>query len=51
MADISIEQYRKQFFRESIELIENIYDDILKAEAEPDNYDILNSLFRGVHTI
>ncbi|QTA77948.1 Two component system histidine kinase, CheA-like [Desulfonema limicola] len=51
MADISIEHYRKQFFRESAELIDNIYDDILKAEAEPDNYDILNSLFRGVHTI
>lgn len=51
MTDISIEHYRKQFFRESSELIENIYDDILKAEAEPENNDILNSLFRGVHTI
>ena len=46
-----IEYYRKQFYVEAKEIIEKATEDVLKAETEPDNIDLLNSIFRGVHTI
>ncbi|MEE4359110.1 MAG: chemotaxis protein CheA [Desulfococcaceae bacterium] len=46
-----IKSYREQFCQESFEIIEKVCDDILKAEAEPDDAEILNAIFRGVHTI
>lgn len=45
------EQYRKQFYQEATEIIEKLNDEILRTEADPDNQDLLNSVFRGIHTI
>lgn len=39
------------FVQESEELLDNIADDILRAEAETEYIDIINSIFRGIHTI
>ncbi len=46
-----MEYYRRQFYVEAKEIIEKATEDVLKAETEPDNIDLLNSIFRGVHTI
>jgi len=49
--DISIEQYKLQFYSECKELLENVTDDILKAESNSEDKELLNSIFRNVHTI
>jgi len=46
-----MEYYRRQFYVEAKEIIEKATEDVLKAETEPDNIELLNSIFRGVHTI
>ncbi|QTA88066.1 chemotaxis protein CheA [Desulfonema magnum] len=45
------EYYRKQFYQEAREIIEKVNDDILQAEAAPDNQELLHAIFRGIHTI
>ncbi len=49
--DIDIEQYRIQFYQEARDILDTINEDILKAEANPDDRELLNSIFRGIHTI
>ncbi len=49
--DNFIDHFRLEFFQEAREILENISDDILKLEADPENSDLLNSVFRGIHTI
>lgn len=49
--DIDLAEYRKQFFVESKELLETAGENILKVEAEPENEELINSLFRAIHTI
>jgi two-component system chemotaxis sensor kinase CheA len=46
-----IEQYKQEFFQEAKELLESAADGLLKLEADPDNFDLINSVFRSVHTI
>jgi two-component system chemotaxis sensor kinase CheA len=45
------EQYRKQFYGEAGEILERINEDILRAEADPEDRELLNAIFRGIHTI
>lgn len=45
------EYYREQFYQEARDIIEKISDDILQVEADPDNQELLNAIFRGIHTI
>jgi len=45
------EHYKREFFQEAREILETVNNDILRAEAEPDNMELLNAIFRGVHTI
>jgi two-component system chemotaxis sensor kinase CheA len=40
-----------QFHQEAREILDAVATDILKAEADPENQNILNGIFRGVHTI
>ncbi|MBF0378872.1 MAG: Hpt domain-containing protein [Desulfamplus sp.] len=49
--DNFIDHFRQEFFQEAREILENISDDILKLEADPENDELLNSVFRGIHTI
>lgn len=49
--DNFIDHFRREFFQEAREILENISDDILKLEADPENSELLNSIFRGIHTI
>ncbi|MBF0232246.1 MAG: Hpt domain-containing protein, partial [Desulfamplus sp.] len=49
--DNFIDHFRHEFFQEAREILEAISDDILKLEADPENNELLNSVFRGIHTI
>ena len=44
-------EYLEMFFAESEEYIMILNDNILKLENEPDNMDVLNSLFRAAHSL
>jgi two-component system chemotaxis sensor kinase CheA len=46
-----MEYYRRQFYIEAKEILEKATEDVLRAEAEPENTELLNSIFRGIHTI
>ena len=45
------EEYLKMFFDEADEYIQNLNDDILTLEQEPDNKDVINSIFRAAHSL
>ncbi len=45
------ETYKRQFFQEVRDIIDQVSEDILKAEAAPEDRDLLNAIFRGIHTI
>ena len=45
------ETYKRQFCQEIREIIDQVSEDILKAETAPDDRDLLNAIFRGIHTI
>ncbi len=49
--EINMEYYKKLFFNESREILEKVTEDLLKAETDPENSELLNSIFRGIHTI
>lgn len=46
-----IEYYRRQFFEEARDILESVNSDLLKAESDPHNSELVNSIFRGIHTI
>jgi len=46
-----LEHYRQQFYQEALDILDAANDDLLKAEADPTNEELLNSIFRGIHTI
>ncbi len=46
-----VELYKRQFYDEARDILEKANDDLLRVEADPGNEEILNSIFRGVHTI
>ena len=45
------EEYLKMFFDEAEEYIQNLNDDILTLEQEPENKDVINSIFRAAHSL
>ena len=45
------DHYRKEFFQEAREILDKVGNDLLEAEANPDNSEVLNGIFRGIHTI
>ncbi|MFH0730006.1 MAG: Hpt domain-containing protein [Pseudomonadota bacterium] len=51
MTSTMIEQYKQEFLQEAKELLESAADGVLKLEADPDNFDLINSVFRAIHTI
>ena len=46
-----MEIYRKEFYQEAREILDATNADILHLEENPDNKQLLDSLFRGIHTI
>jgi two-component system chemotaxis sensor kinase CheA len=46
-----MEHYRRQFYQEMRDILESVNKDLLQAEADPENKELLNSIFRGIHTI
>jgi len=44
-------EYLEMFFAESEEYIMVLNDNILKLENEPDNMDVVNSMFRAAHSL
>lgn len=46
-----LDHYRKQFYQEMREILETVNTDLLQAEADPSNKELLNAIFRGIHTI
>ncbi len=49
--EIDMELYRRQFYQEAREILDKVNEDILLAETDPTNQELLNSIFRGIHTI
>ncbi len=49
--EIDLEKYRQQFYKEARDILERANTDVLKAESDINNDELLNSLFREVHTI
>ena len=49
--DDSMEEFRSDFYIEAIEILEKANGDALKAEAASDSTDLMNGIFRGVHTV
>jgi len=43
--------YRQQFLLEVRDILDVVGDTVLKAESDPTNPELLNAIFRGVHTI
>ena len=48
---MSMDEILQVFSEESKELLENMEDSLLQLEADPGNDDLVNELFRAVHTI
>lgn len=48
---INMEQFRSAFFAEATEHLANMESGLLQLEHAPDDLDLLNSIFRGAHTI
>ncbi len=46
-----MDDFRRMFLEEARELLERVSDDVLQAEANPDDKDILHSIFRSIHTL
>ncbi|MBF0545294.1 MAG: Hpt domain-containing protein [Candidatus Riflebacteria bacterium] len=44
-------KYRKQFYQETREGLDKLSEDLIKAESDPNNPELLNSVFRVIHTI
>lgn len=44
-------ELRRAFFVESVEILDRLSGDIDRMEASPDDLEVINSVFRGVHTI
>jgi two-component system chemotaxis sensor kinase CheA len=44
-------ELKKAFFVESVEILERLQGDISKMEADPNDSETINSVFRGLHTI
>jgi two-component system chemotaxis sensor kinase CheA len=49
--ETNIEYFRGQFYQEAREILEKVNEDVLRAEAGPGDRELLNSIFRGIHTI
>jgi len=49
--EIDLEHYRKQFYVEARDILERANSGVLKAESDIENEELLNSIFREVHTI
>ncbi len=49
--EIDLEEYKKLFYVEAREILEKSNSLVLQAEADPENIELLNSLFRGIHSI
>jgi two-component system, chemotaxis family, sensor kinase CheA len=45
------QKYLKIFISEAIDILQAVSDDLLRLEETPDNQDILNRLFRSLHTL
>jgi two-component system chemotaxis sensor kinase CheA len=49
--EIDLGEYRKQFYLEARDILERANSGVLKAESDINNDELLNSIFREVHTI
>lgn len=44
-------QFREDFIEETTEILDSLDKELIKLENEPDNTELLNSIFRAVHTL
>lgn len=44
-------QFREDFIEETVEILDSLDKELIKLENEPDNMELLNSIFRAVHTL
>lgn len=48
---VDIEFYRRQFYQEARDILENLSENTLRLEVNPQDKELINSIFRGIHTI
>ncbi len=49
--DDSMQEIVNDFIQEALELLESLNENFIELEKQPDNKDILNTIFRAAHTI
>ncbi len=49
--DDSMQEIVDDFIQEALELLESLNENFIELEKQPDNKDILNTIFRAAHTI
>jgi two-component system chemotaxis sensor kinase CheA len=49
--NIDIEFYRRQFYQEARDILETLNENVLQLEVRPEDRELINSIFRGIHTI
>ncbi len=51
MIDDSMQEIVNDFIQEAIELLESLNENFIELEKQPDNKEILNTIFRAAHTV
>ncbi|MBC7320423.1 chemotaxis protein CheA [bacterium] len=46
-----IEYYRRQFYQEARDILEGLNESVLKLEIRSEDKELINAIFRGIHTI
>src|SRR5208337_635088 len=49
--DPILQKFRDKFFEEALSLLDRLEKDLLELENEPDNKNLIDSVFRAMHTI
>ncbi len=51
MIDDSMQEITNDFVQEALELLESLNENFIELEKQPDNKEILNTIFRAAHTV
>ena len=51
MIDDSMQEIVNDFIQEALELLESLNENFIELEKQPDNKEILNTIFRAAHTV
>ena len=46
-----IDRFKENFREEAVELLENLEDDLMRLEESPDDREMIDAVFRAIHTV